>query len=384
MAAKPAAPAPVPNLDDFEVVLPDGMTVDQLVASTSGTGRTPDQVELDDLAAGGGARRAAAPPVAAAPTPPAAAPVPEPAAPVPPAAPKSPAAPPGVLAERRRRQDTEAENARLQRELDEANSRSRQILAQQKAEQVKRASTPTKVVLSDADLLKLRAQADEAKDQGEAAVIGARFAVERFNAALEDQTRKIAAVTQPVNNVRELEEKFIEEHADYDDVMHRAGVLRRLEVDPTTGTWRDPGLGELIYKAENPPQKAYELAKQMLRKRGLLKDEEPAPGEVEDGQPAAATNGAARAAEPTAPVAAAPAPDAIAEAERRGRAAAVSEITDQNQVRGRGIRAIPSAGGPPKAVFDKKALDDLMYRDYDKYLALCAANPSLEFDHMSA
>lgn len=377
---KPGSPA-ARNVDEYDIVLPDGLTVDALNTSIGAEPHTDDEpvvepgAEGDEGHPGGGARRAPEPAVRS-----------EERRPAAPAAPRTQPAPPGVIAERRRRQDAERENERLERELEEANARTRALQQATAEARAREAAKPVKVVLTDADQARLREQAASAKDEVEAALVGARFVVDKMNVALEEQGRRVEAVVTPRNNVRQLEDEFIEKHADYDDIMHRSGIFRRLEVDPTTRQAREPGLAEMIYRAENPAAKAYELAKHILRKKGLLKDEpEPEPDEHVDEEPAPSAAAPERRAAAPAPNGNGrqPAPDPIAEAEARGRAKALAEVDDRSAARGRGIRAIPSAGGPPRARLDKQQLDELSRTNPEHFLRIMEANPALEFEYYS-
>lgn len=365
----PAAPATL-NPDDFEIVLPEGMTVEGISATLTAPVHVPDDEVALDEAAGGGSRRAV---------------VPEPpVAPVPAAAPARPAvaAPPGVIAERRKRQEAEARTAKLEAELAQAEVATRLARQQQDEERTRRANTPVQIQVTDAEWATARRVAENAPDAAGQFEAGAKFILDRVNGALRENTARVAPVVTAKRSVQEMDTEMREKTPDYDQVLTSAGILGRLQKD-ANGQVVDPGLQTLIYSSENPAVKAYEIGQRILAKRAAaaapageeLADEPEVP--AAPAAPAAVqrngTNGA-----PVAPTA-----DAIAAAERRGREEALAAVTDTSVLRGRGIRSVPNAGGPPKAVLNKASLDELSKRNPDAFMKIIETNPALEFEYYS-
>ena|SRR5438552_9985032 len=363
----PSAPKPL-NLDDYEIVLPEGLSADAL-AVAAGTDRAAAEGEQGDRGREPG-------PAAGRP------------AVTPPPAGERPgaAAPPGVIAERRKRQAAEQRTTQLEGELASLDARNRQISAELRAATAARAAQPAvapKVNLTDAERAALRKEVNAKEDQGDIVDRTVEVILGKVNQGLEALTKTTAAAAKPPErDVVAMEEAFIADgHEDYDEVLYRGGVWRKLEKDPRTGLPRDPALNELIMTHPNPPQKAYEVAQHYIAQRAARRTDdgtEPAATEPAAGgerQPAgdASANGAARPA----------GRDEIAEAERRGAARAVGELADTAAARGRGIRSVPSAGGVPRARVDKAFLDELSRRDPDKFLKVMEANPALEFDYYS-
>lgn len=162
------------------------------------------------------------------------------------------------------------------------------------------------------------------------------------------------------------EKIFRSKHDDYDALLTKAGVFDALKVLPN-GQFQNPAVARRVYTSPNAAAEAYAVAQELL-----ALEEEKADGRPSTGRDRETT------AEPRTSVA----PDAVAEAERRGRRDAFEEVAQTDNRRG-GLRHLPGSSGPRRAVITKEYLDGLMEQNYPAYEALMAKNPALERWHMS-
>ena len=360
----PPAVAPAPE-SDYELMLPEGVTVEALSASLA---EPPAAVPPEEAPA-------LSPAVAPAPAP---APAPVAAAPAPAVAPAPAPARPGVVRdlqkERGRRQNAE----RLATTLELENQRLRAD-ARDRADAA--AARPVEVAWTPQELAQLKHEAQakvgdfaDPSKFGDAVEVIATAVTNKFNAA-----SRAAAASRPTPQAgrqaeaARLEVAFRHDNPDYDERLTKAGIWRAMAIDPATGIYVEPATVRAIQGADNPAAMAYEIATGRLSTRGEL------PTEAE--ADAAASPPVAPAPAPVA--AAAPAPTAAAPAPAAAPAAPAPPATPRDQAaeRGMGIRRIPGTGGAPKAAMSREGLTRLMHNNYEAYLKLLEANPGLEEYH---
>lgn len=162
-------------------------------------------------------------------------------------------------------------------------------------------------------------------------------------------------------------------HPDYDEALRKAGIIDAVQIDPATGTWRDPEMGRRIYLTRDgrpkadPAEEAYQLAV------GKLEYE------------AARNNGKADEANeepeertPEKPGAKAPTAEDVREAERRGARQVIETV---ERARPKGLANLKPAG-KPTAGLTRRQLDDMMEREPVRYAELCKKRPDLERWHL--
>lgn len=267
-------------------------------------------------------------------------------------------APPGVIAERRKRQAAEERAARIEAQADRLRSRNTQLETQilapvgrpgdrwnALAEKADAESDLKKVVLSMLDEMDVRMS-------------------ERLQAQ-EIQREK--------NRIVRLENQFERENPDFKAKLQEAGIFDGIkQVKQTDGSlaYINPEMADAIYSEENPAKAAYELAKEMLRIRA--------------GQPAE-DNEITRQVDTPEPKREAPARAQVTTvdleaARREGAAQVTAKLTAAND-KPRGINALGSAG-EPKMSLSREDLDDMLDKNPDAYSRLIDANPRLGRWHL--
>ncbi len=349
------APAPP---EDFELLLPENVTVEALSASLA---EPPAEVPASEVPA----------PVA---PPPAPAPEPVPAtvavAPVPAPAPVVPAK--GVVRDLQKERGKRQAAERLATALEMENERLRGE-ARQRAENAA-LQPPKDLTWTEAELADLAARAnadDKVQNFGDVAKIVVTALTAKVNAARrEDAAARVASSPDTRKaEAAKLEQAFKVDNPDYEERLTKAGLWQAI-LDPASPTY-EPATVRTITAAENPAAKAYEIATGRLSIRGELPE-----AEAEPVAPVAVAAVPAVVPAPVvapAPVAAAPAPVPVA--------AAPAPVRDAAAERGLGIRRIPGSGGAPKAAMSREGLTRLMHANYDQYKALLEANPGLEAYH---
>lgn len=210
---------------------------------------------------------------------------------------------------------------------------------------------------SKAYLEDLKKRADAAEGMGEVLALAIQDSERR-----EGLIRRELAEMERRHHIQVAEVKARMRHADYDEVLTKAGIYQSLASDGQ-GRFQDPILARLIYGAPDPAEKAYEIAAGKLAADAEAHESaEPEPSRL------------------VAPASPAPAKAEI-EAERRGARQVIAKVVEHT-TKPKGIRALRSAGQPPTARFTRAQLDALMDRDPAGYERLMARNPDLERFHL--
>lgn len=225
--------------------------------------------------------------------------------------------------------------------------------------------TPT---ISDKEIAEIRKEAEKATDLGAPAELVLRTVDQRIQQAFQSLGPTLEAMLRQRETAR-MEAAFVRRHPDYYTTLQKAGIPQMLSFDPATGAPL-PGfnkrLADELFTTDNPVEAAYHIAKAML---GETTDDETEP-----------------VVPPPAPVAVvpqsvpAPAPAEVVEAERRG-ARQVAERVATNLAKPRGVRALSSAGEPPKVELTeafRKQLDGLMEKDFGKFDRFMKQNPEVD------
>lgn len=321
MTTATAAPTtPADAQEEFEAVLPEGMSAEDFLAAAD-------------------ARETPADPA-------------EPAVPAVPATPATPApdatklVPVGaVIRERVKRQRLAEDYSRLMADNDALQRQQVQGQA---------------IIWSDAEKAEIKEKANKAADMGEVAEIVMDAFQKKTHTA--DRSR---AIQERTTALAKREEEFRKEHPDYDEKLTKSGIFSATSIDPATNRYRNPAIAKDIYTAADPIARSYELALGALEQRGELEE----PAESVPAEPSAAPS-----APKPAPTAAAPAPKP---------APSVPAAPSERPVHPRGVNVLPRTGaGPQRVGFTRQALDRMMDEDPDRYLALMNANPRLDRFHM--
>ena len=228
-------------------------------------------------------------------------------------------------------------------------------------------STPR---ISDKEITDIRQQAEKATDLGMPAELVLRKVDERIQQAFQGLGPALDSMLRQ-RELDRMEVTFVRRHPDFYEKVQRSGLQQMLMIDPTT-LQPMPGfnrrLADEVFSAENPHEAVYQIAKAML---GETTDDETEP---------------VAPPPPAAPVAVvpqsipAPAPAEVVEAERRG-ARQVAERVATNLTKPRGVRALSSAGEPPKVTLNedfRKYLDTEYDRNPTKIRQFFAQNPDVK------
>lgn len=202
---------------------------------------------------------------------------------------------------------------------------------------------------------------------------------ELMTIALEEMDRRDAAWQRTLADIQyrqavEMSQLVARQrHADYDDVLRRAGIFDAVQIDPATGTWRDQEIGRRIYLTRDgrpkadPAEEAYQLAVGKLEYEATRNNGDKAEAEEEPER------------EPAKPAGKAPLTAAdLREAERRGARQVIETV---ERARPKGIANLKSAG-KPAAGLTRRQLDDMMEREPVRYAELCKKRPDLERWHL--
>ena len=227
--------------------------------------------------------------------------------------------------------------------------------------------TPT---ISDKEIAEIRQQAEKATDLGAPAELVLRTVDQRIQQAFQSLGPTLEAMLRQRETAR-MEAAFVRRHPDYYTTLQKAGIPQMLSFDPATGAPL-PGfnrrLADELFTTDNPVEAAYQIAKAML---GETTDDETEP--VAPSPPAAPV----AAVPQSVPV---PASAEVVEAERRG-ARQVAERVASNLTKPRGVRALSSAGEPPKVVLNeefRKYLDTEYDRNPEKIRQFFGKNPDVK------
>ena len=145
----------------------------------------------------------------------------------------------------------------------------------------------------------------------------------------------------------------------FEPLVRKAGLWDSVQPN-AQNQYGDPALATRVYMAPNPAAELLDVAISKLQDEGRL---ESVMQEIQ----VTITPPVAAAVEVPSPAPAAP------------RIVGATAPTSDHP---RGIRGLPSAGGPPRGVLTKADLDRLMNSDPDRYSALLEANPGLERMHL--
>lgn len=371
MATATSSPveSPVVPVQEYVTELPDGMTLESLTKSPPADQRPGHFLDSSFEEVPAEPETPATEPVKVEPE------KPTPVVAVEPAKPVAQPAPPGVLREREKARRYKRE---WQSAVDAKEEAERRLAAAQAAP-----PQAPQVTFTAAERVELRRLANEKDTPGDVFDFMLDTVTGRVNATLARPAPPKTFAQARADQVP-LEEAFRNKLAadgiNYRAVVEKAGLWKALAVSPLTGQYEDPGVVSKVIGSGNWAETLYGLAWGKLEDEGFFDDPENAATIAisGDGVPASeprvkpsATEPAKSAAKPAAVTPATPAAEALAEAERRG-ARRVAEEVGHNADRGRGIRGLPSAGGPPRAAFSREGLLALMRRDYPAYQRICA------------
>lgn len=272
---------------------------------------------------------------------------------------KAAPAPPGVIAERRKRQAAEERASRIEAQADRLRSRNTRLEEQLVADVPK----PTERWAA------LAARADSETDLK--AVIG--MLLEEVDTRTAERLQAQEVVREK-NRIVRLEKQFEREHPDFKAKLQEAGIFDGIRQVNEGGrlVYMNPEMADAIYGEENPAKAAYDLAQEMLRIRARNNGAEPDAKDeiartVDDPQP--------RREEPAKRQA------TDLDAARREGAAQVTARMAAAGDKPKGINALGSAG-EPRLSLSMEDLDDLLDKNPDAYERLIAANPKLGRWHL--
>lgn len=270
-------------------------------------------------------------------------------------------APPGVIAERRKRQAAEERATRIEAQADRLRSRNTQLEQTQIAQ----------VGRPEARWAELAQKADAETDLKTVVRMVLDEADTRIREHLQAQE-----VQREKSRIVRLEKQFERENPDFKTKLQEAGIFEGIQQRVQDGrlVYVNPEMAEAIYGEENPAKAAYELAKEMLSIRARNNGHQVEPADeitrqVADPEPKREAPAKAQAT------------TVDLDAARREGAAQITAKLAAAGDKPRGINALGSAG-EPKLSLSLEDLDDLLDKNPDAYERLIAANPKLGRWHL--